>query len=203
MNRKRTVRDAYDSLAETYAEQTAEGENDVATQFVGRFFERFGGGLVLDAGCGGQPVRRPDCDVVGVDFSREQLRHARPTETALVQGDMTTLPFPSNSFDGVTAFFSLIHVPLEEHQTVLDEFARVLRPDGHLLVTEGASEWCGENENWLGDGIEMSWEIAGREETRAQLQEAGFEVIDEAMVVDTLADDGSSKPFFAAQYTDD
>lgn len=201
MEKRDAVREAYDAMAETYADRTAgEGEPE-AVQFVAQFFDKLGQNAhVLDAGCGGDPVQQTSMDVVGMDFSREQLHHAPDSETALVQGDMTALPFQSDRFHGVTAFFSLIHIPLDDHQTVLDEFARVLRSDGWLLVTEGADEWCGGHDDWLGDGVEMTWEIAGRDETRAQLQSAGFEVVDEVMVVDSLADDGSKKPYFLAQY---
>jgi SAM-dependent methyltransferase len=87
---------------------------------------------------------------------------------------MSRLPVASDTVDGVVALWSLIHVPLAEHPAVIDEFARVLRPGGGLLLVEGTTEWVGENPDWLEGGVEMAWEVAGRETTRRQLRAAGF-----------------------------
>jgi len=112
---------------------------------------------------------------------------------------MTSLPFREDSFDAATALHSLIHVPLDQHRTVLEAFARVLAPGGRLLLTEGEEEWIGENPDRLGTGTGMRWETAGREAARDQLDGAGFEVRAEWDRRDELADDGSSKPFFLAR----
>ncbi|MEF8842038.1 MAG: class I SAM-dependent methyltransferase [Haloarculaceae archaeon] len=202
MTERDTVRRAYDELAESYA---AERSSDAAAaarldSLVGRLPET---PRVLDAGCGGgDPVLAALDDekarAVGLDFSGEQLRLARETVpgAALVRGDMIALPFREGSFDAATALHSLIHVPLADHRTVLEEFARVLRPRGSLLLTEGHEEWVGENPDWLGTGTGMRWEIAGREETREGLEATGFEVLEEWDRRDELAEDGSSKPSF-------
>lgn len=50
---------------------------------------------------------------------------------------MADLPFADGVFDAVIAYWSLIHVPTEEHQTVIDEFARVLRPGGRVRSAKG------------------------------------------------------------------
>jgi len=104
---------------------------------------------VLDAGCGqGTPVLR-DLDsaatAVGTDISRSQLELAAENvpDVALAQGDMVGLPFRNGSFDAVTAYHSLIHVPREQHQEAVDEFARVLADGGRLLCSEGPDEWSG------------------------------------------------------------
>lgn len=89
--------------------------------------------VILDAECGhGTPALRRICEgmtVVGLDFSRESLRIAAETVPGarFVHGDMTDLPVRNETFDAVIAHRSLIHVPLPDHRTVLDEFARVLR----------------------------------------------------------------------------
>lgn len=199
------VRRAYDRLAETYA---AERSDDAGAARLDRLLASLSpDARVLDAGCGGgTPVLAAlagETRAVGLDFSGEQLRLAAgnaPT-VALVRGDMTSLPFREGSFDAVTALHSLIHVPLDQHRTVLEEFARVLALGGLLLLTEGEEEWVGENPDWLGTGTGMRWEIAGREATCEGLEETGFEVIEEWDRRDELADDDSSKPFFLARLT--
>jgi len=85
---------------------------------------------------------------------------------------MARLPILDSTVDAVLALHSLIHVPAGEHQTVIDEFARVLRPGGGLLVSEGPGEWEGANPNWLNAGTEMQWHVAGVETTRTHFETA-------------------------------
>lgn len=179
-----TVRQSYDEIARAYAESRSAGtfEIDLLQSFVDGLPED---ATILDAGCGqGSPVLERLCDAgtaIGLDFSREQLRLANTNAAtaALLQADLTRLPLATDSVDAVVAFHSIIHIPLSDHQRVIDEFARVLRPGGQLLLTEGLEEWTGSNPDWLDAGAEMQWEIAGVDRTRAQLEAAGFELVEE------------------------
>lgn len=193
----RTVRLAYDDLAATYAAERLENGPDV--DLLARFLGQLSGSAwVLDAGCGqGSPVLSESsrsATAVGLDLSRRQLRLAAENapRAALLQGDVSNLPARDDTFDAVIAYWSLIHVPAEDHRTVLHEFARVLRPDGRLLVTEGRSEWSGTNPDWLDSGVEMQWDIAGADATRQHLRTAGFEIVEEQGVPDTLGGGGAS-----------
>lgn len=204
MTEKETVRRGYDGMAETYAaERPDEGRG---VELLDRFLTPIAeSACVLDAGCGqGKPVLRRssgEATAVGVDFSREQLRLAtrNAPDASLAQGDMTNLPFRDGTFDAVTAYHSLIHVPMGEHRAAIEEFARVLCPDGRLLVSEGPGEWSGENPNWLESGVEMQWDIAGADATRKQLRDAGFDVLGEWSVANALAGDDGHWVFFSAQ----
>lgn len=202
---KDTVRRGYDDLAETYAaERPKDGHGtDVLDQFLNPVAAS---ARVLDAGCGqGTPILRQlsaSATAVGLDFSREQLMLATDNApaAALTQGDMTRLSFCDGAFDAITTYHSLIHVPIDDHQTVIDEFARVLRPDGRLLVSEGPGEWSGTNPDWLESGVEMQWDIAGADATREQLRSAGFTITNEWGVPNSLADDDDAHwVFFSAR----
>ncbi|NEU55798.1 class I SAM-dependent methyltransferase [Halorussus sp. MSC15.2] len=204
MSDRDAVRRAYDEMAETYAAERSERGRGV--EILAAFLSDLPNSpRVLDAGCGqGTPVLRrlaESADPVGLDFSREQLGLARGNvpSVPLVRGDMTALPFRDDAFDAVTAYHSLIHVPLDDHQTVVEEFARVLRPGGRVLLTEGIDEWSGKNPDWLDSGVEMQWDIAGAEATKSQLRDAGFVVVGEWRATDELADDEAQKPLFEAR----
>jgi len=196
---RHAVQRAYDEMADSYADRYSDelhGDPEPV--------ERFCAGLdddtrLLAAGCGpgDTPLRVAGRTGVGLDFSREQLGPARERlPAALVQGNMTALPFAAGSFDP-EALHSLIHVPLADHRTVVEEFARVLRPGGCLLVTEGGAEWRGSNPDWLDSGTEMRWSMAGPEATREQLQDSGFEIRAVWDVHDPTTEDGE-KSFFLA-----
>ncbi len=196
------IREGYDELAERYAQQrAANGEQAILDEFYDSVPPS---PRLLDAGCGGgEPVLRrlaTEGTAVGIDLSRGQLQHARQKipSAALAQAEMGKLPFPAETFDAITAFHSLIHVPLADHQQVVDEFARVLRPGGQLLVSEGTGEWAGSNPDWLESGVEMQWEIAGPARTREQIRRAGFRIVRESTAEDELAEEESRWLFFTA-----
>lgn len=212
MVEKDEVRRSYDELAEVYADQRTldEGYRSLLAAFIDGLPA---GPTVLDAGSGeGTPGLARVAErgrLVGLDFSREQLRLASADAPTVepVQGDMTTLPLERSAVDGVVAAYSLIHIPETDHQTVIDEFARVLRPGGRVLLTEGPEEWTGQNPDWLDSGVPMQWHIAGAETTRTQLERAGFSILREigtgdGLEADASDDDGAPWISFVATLVD-
>lgn len=209
---KETVRQGYDEIAETYArDRSPNGEREILSDFLNRLDEA---DRVLDAGCGAgkpalvtleqsqEPARPPAA--IGLDFSRQQLELARDAvpDSALVQGDLSSLPIADGSVGGIVALHSIIHVPRDQHQTVIGEFARVLQPGGWLLLTEGSGEFAGSNPDWLGTGAEMQWHVAGSEQTREELRAGGFEIVEERTALDELAEEEGQWRFFCSQLSD-
>lgn len=201
MDGRNRVRRGYDTLADAYAERRTESDRE--RRILGAFLDGVADGArVLDAGCGqGTPVlRRLDAvaHAVGLDFSQEQLRLASDAvpRAALVQGDLTGLPFSRDAFDAVVASNAVIHVPVADHPRVFAEFARVLRPGGRLLVSEGEEAFERTNPDWLGEDREMTWHMAGVEATKEHLRDAGFEIGD---VWEASETEAATPPFFAAR----
>jgi ubiquinone/menaquinone biosynthesis C-methylase UbiE len=199
---KEVVREGYDELAPDYAEQR-EAVGDGVEALEAMLADLPADSRVLDAGCGqGTPVLErieTEATGVGADLSRGQLGLAAgnvPT-AALAQTDMTRLPFTEGAFDAVTTYYSLVHIPEGDHQIVIDEFARVLRPGGRAIVIEGTNEWRGSNSDWLDSGTEMQWHIVGPDATREQLRNAGFEVREERVVGGSLEEEGDWQMFVA------
>lgn len=75
--------------------------------------------------------------VVLLDVSAVVLRAAsRKYDTPLAQADVRRLPFADASFDAVVSLSTLDHFPCsEEIDQALAELARVLKPDGALVIT--------------------------------------------------------------------
>jgi phosphatidylethanolamine/phosphatidyl-N-methylethanolamine N-methyltransferase len=110
------------------------------------------GGRVLDVGVGtgiSLPQYGPHLRVFGTDISEGMLRKAKARVTELglrnVEGlavmDAEKLEFPDDSFDVVMAQYVVTAVPNPE--VALDEFARVLRPGGELIVLSRVSADAG------------------------------------------------------------
>ncbi len=99
---------------------------------------------VLDAASGtGRHLSRLAASATSL-FALDQSPHmlqqsvARCQQDALharhIRGDLAALPFDRDKFDLVVCAMSLCHVP--ELSSTIAELARVLRPGGHLLVTD-------------------------------------------------------------------
>ncbi|MGN6124503.1 MAG: class I SAM-dependent methyltransferase [Sphingomonas oligoaromativorans] len=102
------------------------------------------GGRILEVGVG-TGISLPGYDranrITGVDISEPMLEKARQRVHALKLGhveaiavmDAENMDFPDNSFDVVVAQYVITSVPNPEK--ALDEFARVVRPGGEIVIT--------------------------------------------------------------------
>jgi ubiquinone/menaquinone biosynthesis C-methylase UbiE len=112
------------------------------------------GGKVLDAGCGFGRDTKVFFDKghksTGIDLSSGLLKIAKEKypEINFVKGNLLRLPFENESFDGIWAHSSLVHVEKNSQiKKILDEFNRVLKPGSILHVTvkaKGSTEKEGE-----------------------------------------------------------
>lgn len=97
-------------------------------------------GDVLDAACGTGRIARLLADrghrVFGVDSSPDMLARAqeRVPQGRFELGELTALPAADASTDLVTCALALTHVG--DLAPVLTEFARVLRPGGHVVLSD-------------------------------------------------------------------
>lgn len=179
---KAIVACGYDAIAGRYA-AWAGGIEDATRDRVTRLLvERFpSGSSLLDLGCGGGgATSRQWADhftLLGVDSSRSQVAFARdrvPNATFMV-ADMAGLELPNASYDVVTALYSLIHVPREEHVALLGRIAGWLRPGGLFVATMSAADNPGAVEtDWLGAPMFFSHFDAAT--NRRLVMEAGLTV---------------------------
>ncbi|MGB3373285.1 MAG: class I SAM-dependent methyltransferase [Rhodococcus sp. (in: high G+C Gram-positive bacteria)] len=98
------------------------------------------GGPVLDVGCGpGQWTNHlltHDVDVRGIDPTHAFVELARTTypNCRFDDGRAEDLDAQSGSVAGILAWYSLIHHDPRDIRFAFEEFARVLRPGGKLLI---------------------------------------------------------------------
>ena len=202
MDFKKTVKEGYNAIADRYlAERTRDSED---VRLLDDFIERLpANAKVLDAGCGaGVPISQMlsvHFDVTGVDFSEAQFKLAEknvPKAKFLCQ-DMTKLDFPEDTFDGICSYYAIIHVPREEHQPLLANFYRMLKPGGFTLLCLGAEHLVDDiDENYL--GTRMYWSHYDIDTYLKMLKDCGFSVIWSKRVVDETCE-GSGHLFVMAQ----
>lgn len=95
------------------------------------------GGCLLDVGCGSGDIVKLACEnglrASGIELAAEAVTYARDVRKLdIQQGTLEEGAFASGSFDAVSMFHVLEHVP--DPIATLREAGRIVRPDGHVLV---------------------------------------------------------------------
>lgn len=185
MEKEEIVENGYNKIAEEY--YTLRDVFDYK-----RELEKFASLLpknakVLDVGCGaGVPIIKflveSGFDVVGIDSSERMLELARKNvpKAKFIKKEMTKLDFKDNHFDGLTAFYSIIHVPREKHFSLFRSFHRILKPKGIMLITMRSTEWEGIEEF---HGVKMFWSHYNPEKSLQMIKDAGFQIILDKYIV--------------------
>jgi SAM-dependent methyltransferase len=132
-----TTKEYYDRFSATYDVGRHEGYHKLIDDLELELIKRYGAGKdVFEAGCGTGLLLRQAADVarqaVGLDLSRGMLGPARQRGLPVVQGSLTAVPLPSESFDLVYSMKVLAHVP--PIREAVAELTRLVRPGGHLLL---------------------------------------------------------------------
>ena len=129
----------YEAWATTY-DEPRNSLFDVDEPVLHAILDELPAGTVLDAACGtgryaaylaGRGHR-----IVGVDSSPAMLGRARARvpDGTFLSGELHELPVDDDSVDIVVCALALVHVP--SLAPVMAEFARVLRPGGHLVISD-------------------------------------------------------------------
>lgn len=142
---------------------------------------------ILDVACGtGELERRvmeihPAQAIVGVDITEAMLSRARTKLAAyphvvFYQADSAALPFPDASFDCVVTS-SAFHY-MRNPERVLSEFARVLTPNGRLILIDWTRDaWQGKLYNWLRKKtIPAHYQVHRSEEIKMMCARAGLKI---------------------------
>lgn len=194
---RQAVRTAWDEVSETYARNRDPDGSDA--DLIDELLDRLEPApRVLDAGCGdgARTLDNLTETSIGIDISRQGLKLAAETVPGrgLVEADMVSVPVAGDAVDAVTAYHSVFHVPREEQPAVYEEFARVTRSGGWLLMTLPGGRYETVRRGWMGG--RMLFSTPGREQTLRQLEAAGYGEIETTTATDPL---GSSTEFVFAQ----
>lgn len=169
----------YNQLAREYDEETA----DFWDRFPRTIFDKFIGlskGKVLDVGSGpgrdGLILQKAGLNVICLDASEAMVKISTERGLHSVIGDFNNLSFEDESFDGVWAYTSLLHVPKSQIDRSLSEIRRVMKPHGifGLGLIEGESELYRESS---GVGKPRWFSFYKKEEVEKLLSEHSFEVL--------------------------
>jgi SAM-dependent methyltransferase len=129
---------------------------------------------ILDVGCGAGNMIHHLAQygrVKGIEVDPRPVKIAQERGYDVRLGDATqTIPFPDASFDLVTALDVIEHVDADEN--ILREAFRVLRPNGHLLITTPAFQWLWSHN----DELNAHKRRYTAKELREKMERAGFQI---------------------------
>jgi ubiquinone/menaquinone biosynthesis C-methylase UbiE len=174
-----TVERSYDKMGETYHNFR---NNEKFISELERFSDQLPpAGHVLDAGCGvGKPtsefLMKKGFKVTGVDISGKMVELARENvpEATFHQKNILTLDFEDGSFDGIICVYTLWHLPRADHPKVIQNFHRILKEDGILVINTGIYE--GESMSQF-FGEPMLWSTYDPSKTLSVVEELGFKIL--------------------------
>ncbi|MEA4907747.1 MAG: methyltransferase domain-containing protein [Chloroflexi bacterium] len=177
----------YDPVAPEYARRfyTELSAKALDRQLLDRLVEMCAGlGPVCDLGCGPGQVARYLKDhgapALGIDLSAGMLAQARRLNPDIPfhQGDMRCLPDGDESWGGIAAFYSLIHLDRAEVTSALAELRRVLRPGGVLLAAFHVGEQTLHLDQWWEQPVSLDFVFFQPDEFENYALAAGFETLE-------------------------
>ena len=183
MNKKpqTIVEKGYDKVAQAYSRLEGDEPWPRMKWLSKALAELESGSAVLDLGCGsGDPADIEIAkrhDITGVDISKAQLDLARQNvpQGRFIHGDLGVLDFPDESFDAVVSFYTLEHLPQEQHGPLLRRIHDWLRPGGLLLFSCEVGDLDNVTGQWL--GVPMFFSAFGPETLKQIVLETGFEIL--------------------------
>lgn len=134
-----TTREGYDQWA-PYYDEPGNQLLDIEQPIVREILDGLPVGVALDAACGtGRHtayLASLGHKVTGIDSSPEMLARAREKvpRGEFYEADLYDVPLDDDSVDLVVCAIALAHVP--DLERTLTEFVRVLRPNGHLVISD-------------------------------------------------------------------
>lgn len=139
---------------------------------------------ILDLGCGsGRDAKifsEKGLSVAGIDFCQNLIDIAK-TQAPLAEFqviDIEHAEFPDNTFDGVWAGCTLIHIPKKDLPDVLAKIHRFLKKNGYFFLSLKKGDGEGVEKDSRYEGIEKFLSLSNEDDMQKILTTAHFEIVD-------------------------
>jgi ubiquinone/menaquinone biosynthesis C-methylase UbiE len=181
----------YDAIADEYDRQFRDEltSKPLERAILMAFLELVGQGMVADVGCGPGHVTAflsaHHENVIGIDLSPRMIELAqdRAPDIGFTVGSMLELAADDASWAGAVLLYSIIHLTEDERSLAFGELARIVRPDGWVLVSfhvDDAEFAAGETKQirtWFDHVVELDGHFISQADVAAQLEAVGFTVV--------------------------
>jgi SAM-dependent methyltransferase len=180
-----SIQQDYDRIADEYARHIYSEldskplDRELLTRLAARLQDK---GEICDIGCGPGHIARflrdAGANVFGLDLSPGMLEQARRLnpDISFHQDNMLALDLPDASLAGIAAFYAVVNLPRESLPRIFRELARVLQPDGVLLLAHHVGEETLHRDEWWECPISMDFNFLQPMAVQRDLEAAGFQV---------------------------
>lgn len=186
MQSREQIQTSYDSVASQYALHLfneLEGK-PIDRELLDDFAERVRGkGMVCDVGCGPGQIAsylwgRGLTEVCGLDLAPAMVETARSLnpEMTFMQGDLTALGVPDETWAGITAFYAIVNFAKSQLPTVFAELRRALQTGGLLLLAFHRGRELKHVDEMWGVNLSLDFQFFETDEITALLRKARFAI---------------------------
>jgi SAM-dependent methyltransferase len=140
--------------------------------------------IIYDMGCGpsghiGKYLFDKGLNVTGIDISEKCIDIAKNYNPGItfIRMDIINLYLDDQSIDGIISFYSIIHTPKVYIDKIFQEFKRVLKKGGKLLLAVKEGEDEGFVQNFLDYDTSIYFTHFKKQEIERYFFDNGFELL--------------------------
>ncbi|MBN2075196.1 MAG: class I SAM-dependent methyltransferase [Dehalococcoidales bacterium] len=181
---KDLVRKGYNDCASAYSQAR---KREVTSQLLNLIDRLEENSRILDIGCGsGMPVTQvltTKFEVTGVDISEEMLKRAQVNvpKAQFILGDIMSVELPPSHFHAVVSYYTVFHIPREEHPELFRKIHRWLMPGGYLLASVALDNEADYTEDDF-FGVTMYWSNYSLVEYQDIITSSGFSILETSIL---------------------
>lgn len=179
---------AYDGVADFYRQEFASEldskpfDRALLTQLADRLHVEGHELPVLEVGSGpghiGAFLAVRGVNVIASDASPGQIIQARVLDGTrpLLVADLASVPCRESSLAGIVAYYCLIFGPPDPLDSVFEDWSRVVRPGGVVLLAVHAGSGSLTFQEWQGRRVDLTIELRDPDDLARRLRNHGFTI---------------------------
>jgi SAM-dependent methyltransferase len=168
----------YDQYAQIYDQEVIDFWANFPEAFIDKYISLLPGKRVLNLGSGSGRdallLRDRGLEVVCLDASKAMVEITNNLGFESHLATFAELGFPKESFDGIWAYTSLIHIPKDEAKEVIKNIRTLLKPDGVFAIGVIQGETASMVERKTMPGAARYFKNYTSEELKAFIEPLGF-----------------------------
>lgn len=185
MDHKTATKKFYDDYANQFQDRTYNYLREHIWDDASLFVSNLQGRDVLDIGSGSGRdsafFQERGLNPLCIDISPEMVRLCKERGLQAQVGDLEELNFGAETFDGVWAYTSLLHMPKQKLPTTLANISRILKPKGIFYMGMKKGDFEGLLESDKYPGCKRFFSLYSDSELRGAL-EPHFEIFHTSVV---------------------
>lgn len=171
----------YNRYHQIYDNETIDFWEQYPQTVLKEFAKNLPGNKILDLGSGpGRDallLKNLGLEITCVDLSQEMIKRTTKLGFKSIKKDIRKLNFPNQSFDGVWAFTSLLHISKPEAKKVIESIYKILKPNGMFLIGMIEGSFSGDVVRETMPNEKRYFRFYSDDELRTMVESNGFKFV--------------------------